>query len=264
MPVYKGSTEITGGNLHKGSTEIEDGYKGTSPFYTNGIVTDNLYTYVSMIDTTSNANFVAGTSSLPTTWVDISGNSRDWTVNTLGNAFITDLTNFYWTVNSTTCISPTMNAGDEQTLEMWLNFGGVKSSAPAVGLQGQSYPTYETQYINPTTGEATFITQDAWPTNPATGTSTDIFPYTMPTGGWLQVVFTVSKASAEKKLFVNGAQQASTISFDAARWNSYSSTSQLSYMVTADYGIIRIYSDVLTDAEVLRNYNANKASYGLP
>jgi hypothetical protein len=35
-------------------------------------------------------------------------------------------------------------------------------------------------------------------------------------------------------------------------------------MVTADYGIIRIYSDVLTDAEVLRNYNANKASYGLP
>ena len=264
MPVYKGSTEITGGNLHKGSTEIEDGYRGTSPFYTNGIVTDNLYTYVSMIDTTSNANFVAGTSSLPTTWVDISGNSRDWTVNTLGNAFITDLTNFYWTVNITTCISPTMNAGDEQTLEMWLNFGGVKSSAPAVGLQGQSYPTYETQYINPTTGEATFITQDAWPTNPATGTSTDIFPYTIPTGGWLQVVFTVSKASAEKKLFVNGAQQASTISFDAARWNSYSSTSQLSYMVTADYGIIRIYSDVLTDAEVLRNYNANKASYGLP
>jgi hypothetical protein len=35
MPLYKGTSEITGGNLHKGSTEVEDGYKGTSLFYEN-------------------------------------------------------------------------------------------------------------------------------------------------------------------------------------------------------------------------------------
>lgn len=35
MPIYKGSNEVTSGNLYKGSTEIQDGYKATSPFYTN-------------------------------------------------------------------------------------------------------------------------------------------------------------------------------------------------------------------------------------
>ena len=35
MPIYKGSTEVTSGNLRKGSTNIENGYKETSPFYTN-------------------------------------------------------------------------------------------------------------------------------------------------------------------------------------------------------------------------------------
>jgi len=35
MPVYKGSTEVTSGNLLKGSTNIENGYKQTSQFYVN-------------------------------------------------------------------------------------------------------------------------------------------------------------------------------------------------------------------------------------
>ena len=35
MPIYKGSTEVTSGNLHKGSTEIQEGYKGVNSFYIN-------------------------------------------------------------------------------------------------------------------------------------------------------------------------------------------------------------------------------------
>jgi len=35
MPVYKGTNEVTSGNLYKGTTEIENGYKATSPFYIN-------------------------------------------------------------------------------------------------------------------------------------------------------------------------------------------------------------------------------------
>lgn len=35
MPIYKGDNEVTSGNLYKGSTEIEDGYKATSLFYSN-------------------------------------------------------------------------------------------------------------------------------------------------------------------------------------------------------------------------------------
>jgi len=35
MPVYKGNNEVTSGNLHKGSTEIQNGYKATDQFYVN-------------------------------------------------------------------------------------------------------------------------------------------------------------------------------------------------------------------------------------
>jgi len=38
MPIYKGTNEVTSGNLYKGSTEIQDGYKATNPFYVNSTV----------------------------------------------------------------------------------------------------------------------------------------------------------------------------------------------------------------------------------
>lgn len=37
MPVYKGNNEVASGNLYKGSTEIQDGYKATNSFYVNEI-----------------------------------------------------------------------------------------------------------------------------------------------------------------------------------------------------------------------------------
>ena len=42
MPIYKGSTEVTSGNLYKGSTNIEEGYKGTKPFYVNTLDVTNI------------------------------------------------------------------------------------------------------------------------------------------------------------------------------------------------------------------------------
>ena len=35
MPIYKGSNEVSSGNLKKGSTDIEEGYKETNQFYVN-------------------------------------------------------------------------------------------------------------------------------------------------------------------------------------------------------------------------------------
>lgn len=48
MPVYKGSTEITSGNLLKQSTEIQNGYKGTDPFFVNEVTLT-----VAFVDSTS-------------------------------------------------------------------------------------------------------------------------------------------------------------------------------------------------------------------
>ena len=35
MPIYKGAVEVTSGNLYKGSTEIENAYKGSDSFFIN-------------------------------------------------------------------------------------------------------------------------------------------------------------------------------------------------------------------------------------
>jgi hypothetical protein len=38
MPIYKGAVEVTSGNLYKGSTEIQEGYKASDAFYVNSTV----------------------------------------------------------------------------------------------------------------------------------------------------------------------------------------------------------------------------------
>jgi hypothetical protein len=58
MPIYKGSTEVTSGNLYKGSTEVQDGYKATDSFYVNEttltiIFVDNTATGSSLNSTSS-------------------------------------------------------------------------------------------------------------------------------------------------------------------------------------------------------------------
>jgi len=58
MPIYKGTAEVTSGNFYKGSTEIQDGYKATDPFYVNEttltiIFVDNTATGSSLNSTSS-------------------------------------------------------------------------------------------------------------------------------------------------------------------------------------------------------------------
>jgi hypothetical protein len=52
MPIYKGTNEVTSGNLYKGSTEIQDGYKATDSFYVN----ETTLTIVFVDNTGSTAN----------------------------------------------------------------------------------------------------------------------------------------------------------------------------------------------------------------
>ena len=51
MPVYKGNNEVTSGNLHKGSTEIQNGYKATDQFYVN-----TLAITINFVDAITNAS----------------------------------------------------------------------------------------------------------------------------------------------------------------------------------------------------------------
>jgi len=55
MPIYKGTNEVTSGNLYKGTTEIENGYKATSSFYVNELTwTFSIPSVMSSTSVTSN------------------------------------------------------------------------------------------------------------------------------------------------------------------------------------------------------------------
>lgn len=58
MPIYKGSNEVTSGNLYKGSTEVQDGYKATDPFYVNETTLTILF-----VDNTATGSSLNSTSS---------------------------------------------------------------------------------------------------------------------------------------------------------------------------------------------------------
>jgi len=59
MPIYKGSTEVTSGNLYKGSTKIENGYKGSDSFYVNELaITALSFSSGSIGSSGGNTNFV--------------------------------------------------------------------------------------------------------------------------------------------------------------------------------------------------------------
>lgn len=75
MPVYKGTNEVTSGNLYKGTTEIQDGYKATDSFYVNEVTLtiafiDNTGSNISLTDASS----VSFTGVPGTSWTSFSRN----------------------------------------------------------------------------------------------------------------------------------------------------------------------------------------------
>lgn len=58
MPIYKGSTEVTSGNLYKGSAEVQDGYKASNSFYVNETTLTILF-----VDNTATGSSLNSTSS---------------------------------------------------------------------------------------------------------------------------------------------------------------------------------------------------------
>ncbi len=75
MPIYKGSNEVTSGNLYKGSTEVQDGYKATDSFYVNEVTLT-----IAFVDNTgpninlTNASSVSFTGIPGTSWTSFSRN----------------------------------------------------------------------------------------------------------------------------------------------------------------------------------------------
>ena len=95
--------------------------------------------------------------------------------------------------------------------------------------------------------------------------------YTLTTGTWVQLVYVFTNVANNNVItYVNGAQQATTTHSFTSILNTSSNLYLGSYN-NGEYaqwfdgriGVTRLYNAALSDSQVLQNFNANRATYGL-
>jgi len=222
-------------------------------------VTSNLNLYYNPADSASYAgtgttiNSLAATN-LPGTMSNITYTSPYFTYN--GTSATTS-------VADNALIEP--GSGDF-TLEAWVYYTTITGSSRIILAKTNGGLAADWGYgIRTNTSGATWL-------EVGNGTTSTTSPnYTVTTGQWYQIVGVFTNvASNSIALYVNSASQGSNSHSFASVKNTTNplylgsfNNGQYSQWFNGRMGIVRYYSSALTDAEVLQNYNANKAIYGL-
>ena len=216
-----------------------------------GTVTDSLALHLDA------GNFASrGTS----TWTDLSGNSRNGTVNnaTLGN-------NFYYTLNGSTSTNIVGSASgisgnSARTVEAWYKLSNTDDIIINLGNQSFSGNTEWSLAPNGTT-------LNVYGGVGAYDESMTGFSTSLTSGNWTHLVVTWDANNpGTLKGYVNG-----TLEVTLARSSGEAYSTDNGYEIggwsnndrpyNGDIAQIRVYSDVLSAAEVLQNYNATKTNF---
>jgi hypothetical protein len=223
-------------------------------------VTSNLVLYYNPADTASYSGTGTTINSLATT--NLSGTMTGITY-----------TNPYFTYNGTSSrVSIADNAllepgSGDFTVEAWVYATTITGSSRVIlGKFDNGGAAQHVSYALRT------LTSGATRFEVGNGTSTVSSPtFTLSTGTWYQIVGVwTNVASNSIALYVNSASQGSNSHSFASVKNSTNPLSIGSYnngeypqWWNGSIGIVRLYNSALTGAEVLQNYDANKAIYGL-
>ena len=230
-------------------------------------VTDSIFYHLSMVDAASRTNISDGANSGGQTWVDISGNGYDWTI---GSSFTASLSGNYMTLGSTNEVkssSSSLNPGTDISLEIWYWMDSSRQNQYVQGVAntGNLGPSGFVSYINTITTEYQNLTVYN------SGSTSLSLAYNMTDSTWRQHMVTYDNSTGNAKFYINGSTIGNTGS-TASKLAAYAGTHSIGYLneygfsssnLVGRVGIIRVYSKKLSDAEVLQNYNANKADYGL-
>jgi len=242
-------------------SEIIEQYNTLSPTFPNP-VTSNLVLYFDP----SNPSSYPGSG---TTITDLSGNGLNGTMSNIS------FTSPYFSYNGTSSqISIADNAllepgSGDWTMEVWVN-QSVLGNDVVLGKFDPGGLTVDVSYSIRTTN-TTYYAQ----IGSGSGSGSTLFVnstnYTGTIGSWSQIVY-VFKNGATKTLqtFVNGSS-IGTVNHSLSSILNTSSNLYIGSYNNGEYeqwfdgkvGITRLYSAALTASEVLQNYNADKAKYGL-
>ena len=230
-------------------------------------VTDSIFYHLSMVDSASRTNISDGANSGGQTWVDISGNGYDWTI---GSSFTASLSDNYMTLASTNDVkssSSSLNPGSDISLEVWYWMDSSKQNQYVQGVAntGSLGSSGFISYLNTVPTEAQNLAV-------YDGSAADFsVTYDMPDSTWQQHMVTYDDSTGNAKFYINGSTIGNSGS-TSGQLTASGGTHSIGYLYQYSFsssnfvgrlGIIRVYSKKLSDAEVLQNYNANKADYGL-
>ncbi len=175
------------------------------------------------------------------------------------NAFALNLDGASWAQvgdNASTDMTAT------QTLECWINYSGTSASGASVliGKWGLSGAWAYLMYIN-TNADKMYYTFSSTGSNALVNVVGSI----LVSNGWNHIV--AVKSATDVKYYVNGALDSTHSStdtiFNAATPVQIGRNENGSNYSPDQLANPRIYNRALTAAEVLRNYNADKAKFGL-
>jgi hypothetical protein len=136
MPIYKGTNEVTSGNLYKGSTKIENGYKQLDPFYVNTISITIIF-----VDVISGAT-------MNTTQFSAAG--------TPGASFVSFTRNITVDAGRTFSVNPTVAETGDTGNNVNATITGITTTAALLNVSG-TYPTSATNVTLTISGSTTAV-----------------------------------------------------------------------------------------------------------
>lgn len=220
------------------------------------IVQDSLLYYLDADNTTSYAG--SGT-----TWTDLSGNGYNGTLINSPIFESTTIKSFAFNGTNQNVEIPNLDLRRNFSLEIWVKFDAFRGGFTSFFGQGIS-----------DTNKSIFISHFSFTGNTGTELTYRMYnnDYTVTLnpgtsiGAWTHYVFTYNHSSPyTKKIYRNG-----QLSGTSGTQSQYAGTG--TFYIASDYGpgawldgnvaVTRAYSKILSDAEVLQNYNAEKSRYG--
>ena len=136
MPIYKGTNEVTSGNLYKGSTKIENGYKQLDSFYVNTISITIIF-----VDVISGAT-------MDTTQFSAAG--------TPGASFVSFTRNITVDAGRTFSVNPTVAETGDTGNNVNATITGITTTAALLNVSG-TYPTSATNVTLTISGSTTAV-----------------------------------------------------------------------------------------------------------
>ena len=241
--------------------EIKQNYDALKHVYANGnFVVDNLKLYFNP------ASYLSYPSS-GTTVTDLTGNSLNGTLSNI------TFTNPYFTLNGS---NSTISAPDSSliepgsgdfTVEVWVNHSVIAGGSRCILSKTDGGNAADWGYgLRTGPSGATFM-------EIGNGSTSVTSPsYTLSTNTWYQVVGVFNNTLNSLTLYVNGVNRGSNPNSFVSIRNTTSSLSIGSFnnniggfgqWVNGKIGIVRLYSSALSASDVSKNFEANRAIYGI-